>query len=158
MASGAALRDRHRWAVSICSVERVKRLCAFRASEPVPGRGPSPVRGVWDGFGLRTLAPRVSAVAEIDTPPGDTRISLRVESSAPVAYPESAEVELLADGVVLARSRWPGIAVGITLSGTAHHTSEKMRLAVRADVEKWSNLDGDKTLWISAIEVESDRR
>jgi len=53
LAGGLALRQRTRWAVSLCDYpsEAEIHLCAWRRRLPVGG--PSPVRGAWDGVGLR---------------------------------------------------------------------------------------------------------
>ena len=53
LAAGAALRARARWAVSLCSYPTATEthLCNWRRR--APARGPSPVRGTWDGVGLR---------------------------------------------------------------------------------------------------------
>ena len=55
ISAGTTLRERNRWAVCVCEVAGAKRLCDVRATEPPPGEAPSPVRGVWDGFGLRLV-------------------------------------------------------------------------------------------------------
>ncbi|HVR63240.1 MAG TPA: glycosyltransferase family 39 protein, partial [Polyangia bacterium] len=62
VAAGTRLRDRHRWAVTVCDVNQRSRLCAWKPAQPAPGRGLSPVHGVWDGLGL-TLPAGESAVA-----------------------------------------------------------------------------------------------
>ena len=64
LAAGERLREAHRFAVCVCSVDGAKHVCAFRATDPAPGQGPSPVRGVWDGFGLRAVGPRTAAASD----------------------------------------------------------------------------------------------
>ena len=53
VAAGGALRARARWAVSVCSYPTAAEthLCDWRRR--LPARGPSPLRGAWDGVGLR---------------------------------------------------------------------------------------------------------
>ena len=82
--AGAALRDRHRWAVCVCDVAGASRLCNWRAvMTPAPGVAESsPVRGVWDGVGLRVtgITPSASASASSDIVlrPGRYRVRARV--------------------------------------------------------------------------------
>jgi len=155
MEAGAALRDRHRWAVCVCRVGGANRLCSFRATTPPPGEGPSPVRGVWDGFGLRLSGAHAAAAAEVDLPAGRYRVSIRAEGVATVAVP--ATIDLLADGANLAHASWPVTGTPVTLAGVAEHGGGKLRVVLQVDSEISAGTDGDPTLWISAIEVEPDR-
>jgi 4-amino-4-deoxy-L-arabinose transferase-like glycosyltransferase len=153
--AGAGLRDSNRWAVCVCNVDGGKRLCSFRATAPTPGEGPSPLRGVWDGFGLRLGAPHAAAAADIDLPAGRYRVSMRAESVATAAVP--ATVDLAVAGVNLAHASWPLAGIPVTLAGLAVHGGGKLRVELRADSEIGVGTDGEPTLWISSIEVDPDR-
>ena len=113
ISAGAALRERNRWAVCVCEVAGAKRLCDVRATEPPPGEAPSPVRGVWDGFGLRLAGARAAAAFDLDLPPGRYRISMRAEAVGPAVR---AAVDLAADGTNLAQASWPTEATPVTLT------------------------------------------
>ena len=154
MAAGATLRERNRWAVCVCKVDGANRLCDVRATEPPAGEAPSPVRGVWDGFGLRLSGPRVSAAFEVDLPPGRYRVSMRAEGVGPEI---PAAIDLGAGGTNLVQASWPGAGTPITLVGEVAHAGGKLRVDVGAARGIPSSPDGDATLWISAIDVEPDQ-
>jgi 4-amino-4-deoxy-L-arabinose transferase-like glycosyltransferase len=155
LAAGAGLRERHRWAVCVCEVGGARRLCSFRATAPAPGDGPSPVHGVWDGFGLRSSSPQAGAAADLELPAGRYRVSVRAETVA--TSPVRATVDLEAGGVNLAHSSWPMAGTLITLTGLAVHSGGNLRVEIHSDGEVSTGTDGNPTLWISAIEVEPDR-
>ena len=152
--AGTALRERNRWAVCVCEVAGAKRLCDVRATDPPPGEAPSPVRGVWDGFGLRLSGARAAAAFDLDLPPGRYRISMRAEAVGPAVR---AAVDLAADGTSLAQTRWPTEATPVTLTGTALHASGKLHVELGTSRGIPASTDGGGTLWISAIKVEPDR-
>ena len=153
--AGTTLRERNRWAVCVCEVAGAKRLCEVRATEPAPGQAPSPVRGVWDGFGLRLSGARAAAAFDLDLPAGSYRVSMRVEAADP---PVGAAVDLVADGTSLAQTGWPGEAMPITLGGIVLHPGGKLHLEVGTSRGIPTSTDGAGTLWISAIRVEPDQR
>jgi len=152
--AGAALRERNRWAVCVCEVAGGKRLCDVRATDPPPGEAPSPVHGVWDGFGLRLAGARAAAAFDLDLPPGRYRISMRAEAVGPSV---PAAVDLAADGTNLAQASWPTEAMPITLTGTVPHASGKLHVELGTSRGIPASTDGGGTLWISAIKVEPDR-
>ena len=153
--AGACLRDANRWAVCVCRVDGGKRLCNFRATAPTPGTGPSPLRGVWDGFGLRLGAAHAAVAADLDLPAGRFRVSIRAESVGPSAV--SATVDLAVAAANLAHASWPTAGTPITLAGVTVHGGGKLRVELRADGEIPAGTDGEPTLWVSSIEVEPDR-
>ncbi len=153
--AGAGLRDNTRWAVCVCDVDGTKRLCSFRATTPIPGEGPSPLRGVWDGFGLRLAVAHAAVAADLDVPAGSYRVSMRAESVATIAVP--ATVDLVVGGANLAHASWPTAGIPITLAGVAVHGGGKLRVELRADSEIALGTDRELPLWISSIEVEPDR-
>jgi 4-amino-4-deoxy-L-arabinose transferase-like glycosyltransferase len=74
LAGGARLRAEHRWAVAACNIAGAKQVCGFK---PVRAPGElSPVRGTWDGFGLRLTPPATTAAAatDIELPRATTRV------------------------------------------------------------------------------------
>ncbi|HVZ89554.1 MAG TPA: glycosyltransferase family 39 protein [Polyangia bacterium] len=154
VAAGEGLRVRHRWGVCVCQVAGGKRLCDVRAIDPPPGRAPSPVRGVWDGFGLSLTGARAAAGFEVEVPAGRYAISLTVEAATPGV---PATIELSAGGATLAQASWPADANPITLRGQALHGGGKLRIGLSAARGNSSGPDGGVTIWISAIEVEPDR-
>lgn len=117
---GTALRTRARWAVSLCSYppasadrasdSGLARLCLW--SKVLPVAGPSPVRGVWDGVGLRLGGPlgddvHASARTELPLPPGRYRIHARLSLTGSNLPPAAVAVALRADGRVIGRATSP---------------------------------------------------
>ena len=152
--AGTTLRERNRWAVCLCEVAGGRRLCDVRATEPAPGAAPSPVRGVWDGFGLRLSGARAAAAFDLDLPPGRYRVSMSAEGVGPAIR---AAVDLAADGSSLAQASWPTQAIPVTLTGIAPHAGGKLHVEVGTSRGIPTSADGGGTLWISAIKVEPDR-
>ena len=157
LAAGTRLRTEHRWAVAACSVDGARQVCEFR---PVLVKGqPSPVRGTWDGFGIRLTPGSTTAAAttDIDLPAGKYRISMRVDCGD--RCPDGAEIALSADGVELRRMPWPApgsivaLVVPVTQAGGG-----KLHLEIRIDGKNLNREEGVAALWIAAFEVESDRR
>ncbi|MES1206438.1 MAG: glycosyltransferase family 39 protein [Pseudomonadota bacterium] len=82
LAFGESVRANHRWAVSLCSYPdapgtTLLHLCEWRRAAPAAGA--SPVRGVWNGFGLRVGGPfgaevLASARATLPLPAGRYRV------------------------------------------------------------------------------------
>ena len=131
LAAGAHLRAQHRWAAAVCVVAGAPRVCAFRATLPAPGQGVSPIRGVWDGFGLRLAPPAVAAATDLDLPAGKYSVSMRVE--APVSSPDGAEVALIAGGSEIKRTPWPATGSPIALVATVTHGGGKLHFEIRVD-------------------------
>jgi len=154
VSAGERLRENNRWAVCVCEVGGAKRLCDVRAVEPTPGATPSPVRGVWDGFGLVLSGARAAAAFDVDLQPGRFRISMTAEQV--VGPPTHATVQLVAGGTNLTQTSWPVDATPITLSGVAVHPGGKLRVEVGAARGISTSADGAGTLWISSIRVEPE--
>ena len=111
---GAGLRARHRWAVSLCSypggVAGQSQLCLW--SKVLPVSGPSPVRGVWDGVGLRVggaLGDDVHASVRtvLPLPPGRYRVQARLSVAGKGLPAGAVAVAARADGRVIARTVSP---------------------------------------------------
>jgi 4-amino-4-deoxy-L-arabinose transferase-like glycosyltransferase len=153
LSAGARLRAQHRWAAAACTVAGAPRVCAFRATLPAPGQGDSPVRGVWDGFGLRFAPPAVAAATDLALPAGKYSVSMRVE--APMSSPVGAEVALIVGGAEVRRTPWPATASPIALTGAVTHGGGKLHIEIRVD-GRFVIPDGDvPALWVSAFEVDA---
>jgi 4-amino-4-deoxy-L-arabinose transferase-like glycosyltransferase len=169
VAAGAALRDRHRWGVAVCTVGGQTRLCEWLpvrggASARVGGR--SPVRGVWDGVGLRvTAVTPAAAESAIDLPAGRYRIDARADAGAGTVSPR---VQLFADGQAIgAPVEPPRIgAPPARLAGTVDHAGGPLRLEFRAGMDAGAapsvsapaTEDVTATAWLYDINVEPDPR
>jgi len=156
LAAGARLRNEHRWAAAVCAVDGKGRICEFR---PVvrPGQ-PSPVRGVWDGFGLKVSAaqPTAAAVTDVDLPAGNYRVSLRIECGD--ACPDGAEFVISAGGVEVRRTPWPSPASAVAVVVPVTHAGGKLHLEFLADAKNVHPGETLTALWLSAFEVELERR
>jgi 4-amino-4-deoxy-L-arabinose transferase-like glycosyltransferase len=156
LAAGTRARTEHRWAVAACSVDGKPRVCEFR---PVLVKGqPSPVRGTWDGFGLRLTPPATTAAAttDIELPAGTYEISMRVDCGERCA--DGAEVALLAGGVELRRMPWPTSGSDVPLVAPVTHAGGKLHLEIRIEGKKLHRFEDVAALWISAFVVEPEDR
>jgi 4-amino-4-deoxy-L-arabinose transferase-like glycosyltransferase len=160
VAGAAQLRDRHRWGVCVCNVDGRDRLCAFRATVPAPGEGPSPVRGVWNGVGLTLTTGLAGAATDVELPPGRYRVSLLADTATSTERPE-ARLELRARGSVLAATQLPRPAGAppARIGGVVEHLGGSLRIEVAAE-RAWSSpvFIDVPTLWIADIRIESDLR
>jgi 4-amino-4-deoxy-L-arabinose transferase-like glycosyltransferase len=156
VAAGGRLRERHRWAACVCTIAGAKRVCAFVPTAPAPPAGPSPVRGVWDGFGLRLSpsSPRVAAATDVDLPGGRYRISMRAEAAGPA--PDGAAIELRAGGAPIGGAGWPPAGTAITVGGSTTHAGGKLHIEVAATGSILRPGDDVPSLWLSTIQVETD--
>jgi len=159
------LRDNHRWAAFVCTVDGNRRLCAARDAGPQAGTTPSPVRGVWDGFVMRVASP-VAAVTEIDLPAGRYRISLRAEGTGvpPTEADAPGAVVLSAGGGDIARAALPAPGASTTLAGVTQHPGGTLRVRVDAiansDKSAHENAvspDAAASVLMSMFAVEVDR-
>ena len=165
ISAGSALRDRHRWAVCVCRVAGTTTLCDWRATA-TGSDARSPLRGVWDGVGLRLPDARtVAAVSEIDLPPGRYRVTARADRPPPAGTERSpsagdARLQLEADQQTIGAAAWSPNEAGDarTLDGTLVHLSGKLRLELRATELTPSRATGPTTVWLSDIRVEPDLR
>jgi len=156
LAAGTRLRVEHRWAVAACNIDGARQICEFR---PVVVKGqPSPVRGTWDGFGLRLMPPATSAAAttDIELPAGTYRVSMRVDCGE--TCPDGAEISLSAGGSELRRMPWPAPGSIVALAVPVTHGGGKLHLEIRIDGKNLNPQSDLAALWFAAFEVESDRR
>jgi 4-amino-4-deoxy-L-arabinose transferase-like glycosyltransferase len=156
LSAGARLRSEHRWAVAACAVDGAAHVCGFR---PVvtPGR-PSPVRGTWDGFGLRIVPGQTeaAAVTDIELPAGNYRVSTRVDCAETCAG--GGELAVSAGGVEARRTTWPAAGSVIALVVPVTHAGGKLHLEFRITGKFMHPDDTLAALWISAFEVERSKR
>ena len=140
----------------------MKRVCAFRPTDPPPGQTPSPVRGVWDGFGLRALAPRVAAATTLELPPGKYRVSIRAESAGPA--PGANAVVELSRRFRRATVGSPGPRALARCRNARHargrleHAGGPLRVEVALCHDFLPVSDGHAALWTSMIAVEREAR
>ena len=157
-ARAAGLRDRHRWAVCVCHAGEKTTLCNWRATERAAG-AVSPVRGVWNGVGLRMPIGSPGAVAaatEIDLPPGRYRIRARADRLPPAA----AHVQLDAGDKPVATGEWTAAEPADTvrdLEGVVDHAGGPLRLELRAEAAPAVE-NRASTVWLSDIRIEPDPR
>ncbi|HEX4406826.1 MAG TPA: glycosyltransferase family 39 protein [Polyangia bacterium] len=158
VAAGAELRDRHRWAVSVCSVDGHDRLCAWKPTIPAPGEGPSGVRGVWNGFGLKVATALAAAATEVDLPPGRYRVTVTADSDIAGQSPE-IQITLRAHGKVLETAPLPPPAGPSSrrLSGVVEHLGGALRLEIGA-ARVWTtpSFFDLPSVWISDLKIEAD--
>ena len=158
VAAGAELRDRHRWAVCLCSLEGHDRLCAWKPTIPAPGEGPSGVRGVWNGFGLKLSTALAAAATEVDVPAGRYRVSVTADSDIAGSTPE-IRVTLTARGQALARTSLPSSAgnPSVRLSGVVEHLGGSLRVEIGTE-RVWTapTFFDLPPVWISDLKIEAD--
>ena len=106
LAAADRLRLQHRWAVALCRLPAPAdtQLCLWRRAAPL--RGASPLRGVWNGVGLRLPDHEVGdvwAAAETDLPlpPGRYRIEVGVARTSGKPAPAGAVPTPAAAGLTL---------------------------------------------------------
>jgi 4-amino-4-deoxy-L-arabinose transferase-like glycosyltransferase len=131
VASGAALRARHRFAVSVCSLDDHGRICLWRAGAPPPAGGRSPLRGVWDGVGISTDRGPASAVTDVDLPAGHYRVSALADLPGSAGGPSASLVLRLRGTQLASVSLTPGGAPA-PVEGTVNHPGGPLHLEVAA--------------------------
>ncbi len=156
LAAGTRLRTEHRWAVAACNIAGARQVCEFR---PVLVKGqPSPLRGTWDGFGIRLRPPVTTAAAttDIELPAGAYRLSMRVDCGD--RCPDGAKIAVSAGGVELRRMPWPAPGSVVALAVPVTHPGGKLHLEIRIDGKELNRQDDAAALWVAAFEVETERR
>jgi 4-amino-4-deoxy-L-arabinose transferase-like glycosyltransferase len=158
VAAGAELRERHRWAVSVCEVPGETRLCQWKPTVPAPGEGASPVRGVWNGVGLKLSTSLAAAATEIELPPGRYVVSVSADTAAPEAAPEM-RLSLRARGVPLASASLP-LPTGAPparLSGVVEHLGGPLRVEIGAERVWVAPTFFDlPAVWASDLKIEAE--
>jgi 4-amino-4-deoxy-L-arabinose transferase-like glycosyltransferase len=160
---GNALRARHRWAVTVCAYPQAEEthLCRWRRALPVGGD--SPIRGAWDGVGLRVDRPSqgVLASARTEIPIGAGRFRVRAEVSfvgAPTSPDAGLAVALRADGRVIARVVSPSVTTGsgapLPIVGLLERSGGPVLLEVEVEPTGIRSVADGGTVWISKLIVE----
>jgi hypothetical protein len=161
--AAAGVRARHRWAVCVCDVAGQSRLCRFRATVPRPGDQTSPLRGVWNGIGVRVEGAEAAAETRLELPPGRYRVSVRGDGgdaaparagTDPGGAAPPLRATLRAGGGVLAEE---AVAVGATaiLAGDFNHPGGEAVLDLRVGRDAQGAVP---TAWFTDIRVEPDPR
>jgi 4-amino-4-deoxy-L-arabinose transferase-like glycosyltransferase len=158
VASASRLRETHRWGVALCHIEGADRLCEWRSTIPAAGEGPSSVRGVWNGIGLRVTTALAAAATEVDLPPSRYRVSVVADTAAPGPLPE-VRLDLKGIGAVVASATLP-VPTGApppVLTGFVEHRGGPLQIEVHA--ERLSTLvagAGPPTVWITDLKIEAE--
>ena len=177
LGAGTALRQRHRWAVCVCRVGGKATLCNWRATPGSAGSS-SPLRGVWDGVGLRaTATAAVAASSEIPLAPGRYRLSARADLIP--AQATGSHVQISADGQPIAHLEWnrePTDWTRMIDAASFTHVGTSLRLELRVTSSPLANAarstgagseagggpestpSDPPSVWISDIRVEPDLR
>ncbi|HXU04135.1 MAG TPA: glycosyltransferase family 39 protein [Polyangia bacterium] len=162
LAAGTRLRAEHRWAVAACNIDGAKHICEFR---PVVGKGqPSPVRGTWDGFGLRLMPPATTAAAttDLDLAAGKYRVSMRIDCADTCL--EDAEIAIStrsgtgAETVEARRMPWPAAGSVVALVAPVTHAGGKLHVEIQITGKNLHPASDVTALWVAAFEVESETR
>jgi 4-amino-4-deoxy-L-arabinose transferase-like glycosyltransferase len=157
--AAAELRERHRWAASVCQVAGRGRICLWRATIPAPGEGPSGVRGVWDGLGLQVSTSFAAAATDVALPAGRYRVSLRADTVVSSSADPDARLDLRANGVTLASVSLPAPAgtPPARLTGIVDHAGGNLRVELYAE-RIWPSplFVRLPTLWASDLKIETE--
>ena len=153
VSAGERLRARDRWAVCVCRVRGANRLCDVVPAGKPPA-APSPVRGVWDGFGLTLAAPSAAASWQVALPAGRYRVSFLAELAPPGAAPAGLAVQ--ANGTPLAEAALAPGATSVTISGLVAHGGGNLQLFVTGTRGICEQNCTTPTIWMSGIDIETD--
>jgi 4-amino-4-deoxy-L-arabinose transferase-like glycosyltransferase len=180
--TGTRLRARHRWAVTVCHLPdaRQPQLCAWRR-RPRPGVGDSPVRGVWDGVGVRLAASRGGAgtdlwgsvETDLSLPAGRYHVHAALALTHPRTSVDDAGVDppspalpsvaLRVGATVFARALFTSPSGSrrsradddtAVIEGVFDHPGGALALDVEVESPGSGSIFDGKTLWISDLSVE----
>ena len=159
VAGGEALRSRHKWAVTVCEYPAAgeTHLCAWRRRAPVGG--PSPVRGTWDGVGLRiggreTARDDVLAAAQTELSLERGRYRVKARASSAQAREPSLPVSVTVNGIVISRVLLSWLEVGIPVEGTFDHEGGRATLEVAVEAVGPGLAVEPGTVWFRELSVE----
>ena len=146
------LRARDRWAACLCQVGGARQVCEVVPAN-LPAGAPSPVRGVWDGFGLSLREPRATAALDLPLAAGTYQIVLHAD-----AVPANATIAVVvrADGRPLTEAAVSPHATETTMTGKVDHTGGNLHLEFQAQRGSSGGDSDAATLWISGITIETD--
>jgi 4-amino-4-deoxy-L-arabinose transferase-like glycosyltransferase len=165
--AGAHLRERHRFAVQVCTVDGQPRTCLWHPDGP----GDSLVRGVWNGVGVRLGGQgeperRPMAHTELELPAG--RYTVRgvwdvVPAAAPSGLRSSGLRAVMAglhvgETTVARESLAALVEAGldgreVPLEGVLEHAGGKLRLVLEAG-RMTPELPARASLWLSKLSLE----
>ncbi|MES1158128.1 MAG: hypothetical protein ABUL67_03410, partial [Haliangium ochraceum] len=151
-AAGERLRARDRWGVCVCRVGGVNRTCDVLPAGVAPG-APSPVRGVWDGFGLSLAAPRAGATFDLPLPAGRHRLTFRAEI---VPAGAAAGLTVEADGQPPVQALFSDGATLVTVTDPFSHAGGTLHVEFLATRGMSDQKRPDPAIWISGIDIETD--
>ena len=170
--AGAALRERHRWAVAVCGAGAQTRLCTWKPTLPAPGQGRSPLHGVWNGVGLTIVAdqPAVSAVTEFELPAGQYRFTATVDATGPSPSTDILRLAVTAGAQTIAAVELSEAdpSPSQILDGLVDHRGGNLRLQTIVErrsrvVERRSRVDerrlrvdaavGPTTVWLGDLQL-----
>ncbi|MFL5304346.1 MAG: ArnT family glycosyltransferase [Polyangia bacterium] len=151
-AAGERLRARDRWGVCVCRVAGVNRTCDVVPSGLAHGAA-SPVRGVWDGFGLSLAAPRAGAAIDLPLPAGHHRLTFQAEI-APVGA--AAGLTVQADGQMPVQAPFSDGETLVTVSAPFSHPGGTVHVEFLATRGISDQKRRDPSIWISGINIETD--
>jgi hypothetical protein len=97
-----------------------------------------------------------AAVSDIDLPAGNYQISMHVDGGD--RSPDGAELAVSAGGVEVQRTPWPAPGATVALAVPIRHAGGKLHLEFRIDGKNLHPGGPLTALWISAFEVEPERR
>ena len=151
-AAGERLRARDRWGVCVCRVAGANRTCDVLPAGVAPG-GPSPVRGVWDGFGLSLAAPRAGATLDLPLPAGHHRLTFRAEI---VPAGAAAGLTVQIDGQPTVDAPFSDGATLVTVTDPFSHPGGTVHVEFVGTRGISDQKRPDLTIWISGIDIETD--
>lgn len=165
LAAGAAhLRERHRWAVSECTVDGSTRFCKWESLRFHGNQGevPASLRGVWDGIGLPLVPPALSTATELDLEPGDVALALSVDiAPRDAAAPEvEGALAVTVDGQAVGQpiplhevARLSRAGAVLAWSARARHVGGRLRVGLRLEVTAGQALHPSGRLWLSGLRL-----
>ncbi|HEY6510220.1 MAG TPA: hypothetical protein VIY56_19490, partial [Vicinamibacterales bacterium] len=161
VAAGAALRDRHRWAVTVCTVAGQPRLCDWRAVTRPGATGRSPVRGVWNGAGVRLGPDAVAMETALSLPAGNYLLTASLLIPAPATttgVSPSADLTVQANDLLVTVLTVSGTQP-VPLQGELTHQGGPLRLRLVAHpVSGAGEAPSAPTLWIDDLQIDHAAR
>ncbi len=151
-AAGERLRARDRWAACVCRVAGVNQICDVVPARLPPG-GASPVRGVWDGFGLSLAAPRAVASLDLPVPAGRYRLVFQAEI-APAGSGVGLTVQT--DGEPPAQAPFSDGATLVTVTNHFSHPGGTLHVEFVGTRGMSEQKEPGAAIWITGIDIETD--
>lgn len=148
--AGRSLRDNHRWAAAVCTLRDQPAICQWR---PVGSR-PSPVRGVWNGVGLRPRAgEEVAATTEVLLPAGRYRITATVDTAALASAPSiNVTVRTAKQPLVIGALPSSGPST-VSLDTFVEHAGGSLPLTFAATSIGAGPDDGFPSVWLNDLSI-----